>query len=360
MKNDKLQKLRNRVDVLDRQLLELLNQRAEIVKEISEEKSKAGLAGFDSTRERKIIEKLLRFNRGPLEARDIEFIMESLFKVYRSFGRPLSIAYFGQAGTFTHQTALKRFGERDNYISCKTIEHVFREVEKGGADFGVVPIENSNEGVVIHTLDMFVDSDMKVNAEIFLEVHHYLLSKEKSLKDIRKVYSHYQALGQCQGWLDENLPHAETIETPSTTAAIQRAKVEKGAAAIGSEIASKIYGMNILAERIEDFRENITRFLVIGRTCPGKSGNDKTSILFSIKDRVGALHDMLVPFKENRINLTSIESRPTKKKAWEYVFFVDFIGHMEDEPVKRALAKLGKNCVFLRVLGSYPRESRNG
>jgi len=273
--------------------------------------------------------------------------------------RPLKIAYLGPEGTFTHQAALKKFGEKGEFIPCKTIDNIFREVEKDRADYGVVPIENSMEGVVTHTLDMFVESNLNITAEILLDVHHYLLSKEKSLASVKKVFSHSQAIGQCWNWIVENLPDTKLIETESTATAVKMAKREKNAAAIGSLTAADIYNIGVLAERIEDSGENITRFLVIGKSFSGKTGKDKTSILVSIKDKVGALHDILLHFKKNRINLTRIESRPSKKKAWDYIFFFDFIGHKDDINVKNALNKIEKESVFLKILGSYPVGGKN-
>jgi len=355
MKNSELESLRKEIDRLDRELVKILNERAKIVHRINEVKKQSSMPVFDPAREKKIINKLLKINTGPLSDSDIESIMQEIFKIYRSFVKPLTIAYLGPAGTFTHQAALHQFGEKSIQIPCRTIESVFREVEKGRADYGVVPVENSNEGVVTHTLDMFIDSDLKISAEIILEIHHFLLSKESELKKIKKVYSHAQALGQCQKWLDEHLPSAERIETESTALAVKLAQKEVFSAAIGSKVAAELYNMNILAPNIEDFKGNVTRFLVIGMNDSLPSGDDKTSIMFSVKDRVGALHDMLVPFKKYSISLTRIESRPTKKKAWEYIFFVDFVGHRNDNNVCKALRELEKNCVFLKILGSYPK-----
>ncbi|MCX7916959.1 MAG: prephenate dehydratase, partial [bacterium] len=276
--------------------------------------------------------------------------------VYRSMFREIVVSYLGPEGTFTHQAALSKFGKKARYLPVKTIDEVFREVEKERADYGVVPIENSIEGVVTHTLDVFIESDLKITSETPPPTPHFLLSKEKAISDINKVYSHPQAIAQCRNWIGQNLPNAEIFETESTTSAVKKVIKEKNSAAIASEIAAEMYNLNILAERIEDFRENVTRFLVIGKDFTEKTGNDKTSILFSIKDKVGALHDILAPFKKENINLTRIESRPSKKKAWEYVFFVDFNGHKDEPNVKKALGKIKKSTIFLKILGSYPKE----
>jgi chorismate mutase/prephenate dehydratase len=352
----KIDELRRKIDEIDEKLIELLNKRAEIVKEVIEIKEKEKKSVFDPSREKKIIERLINKNKGLLKPEDLKIIMESIFKIYRGMFREIKVAYLGPEGTFTHLAAMKKFGEKAKYIPVKTIDEVFREVEKKRVDYGVVPVENSIEGIVTHTLDVFLESDLKIISEISLEIHHYLLSKENSMDKIKKIYSHPQAIAQCRNWIGENLPEAEIFETESTISAVKKVMKEKNAAAIASEIASSMYNLNIIAERIEDFRENITRFLVIGSDFAEKTGNDKTSILFSIKDRVGALHDILSYFKEENINLTKIESRPSKKKAWEYVFFVDFIGHKDDINVKRALNNVEKVSVFLKILGSYPRE----
>jgi chorismate mutase/prephenate dehydratase len=352
----KIDELRRKIDEIDEKLIELLNKRAEIVKEVIEIKEKEKKSIFDPSREKKILERLINKNKGLLKPEDLKIIMESIFKIYRGMFREIKVAYLGPEGTFTHLAAMKKFGEKAKYIPVKTIDEVFREVEKKRVDYGVVPVENSIEGIVTHTLDVFLESDLKIISEISLEIHHYLLSKENSIDKIKKIYSHPQAIAQCRNWIGENLPEAEIFETESTISAVKKVMKEKNAAAIASEIASSMYNLNIIAERIEDFRENITRFLVIGSEFAEKTGNDKTSILFSIKDRVGALHDILSYFKEENINLTKIESRPSKKKAWEYVFFVDFIGHKDDINVKRALNNVEKVSVFLKILGSYPRE----
>ncbi|HOK56504.1 MAG TPA: prephenate dehydratase [bacterium] len=351
-----LEKIRKQIDEIDEKLIELMNLRAELVKKVFEIKNKENKPLFDPSREKKILERLIKKNKGILKPEDIEVIMETIFKVYRGMFKEIVVAYLGPEGTFTHQAALNKFGKKARYISAKTIDEVFKEVEKERADYGVVPIENSIEGVVTHTLDVFIESDLKITSEILLEIHHFLLSKENSIDSIKKLYSHPQALAQCRNWISQNLPDAEIYETESTTSAVKKILNEKKSAAIASEIAASMYNLNIIAERIEDFRENVTRFLVVGKNYSEKTGNDKTSILFSIKDKIGALHDILVPFKKEGINLTRIESRPSKKKAWEYVFFVDFKGHKDEPNVKKALEKVKKSTIFLKILGSYPKE----
>ncbi len=358
---DDIEKIRKEIDEIDNQLLCLLEKRAENVKKITEIKTKSNKPIYDPSREKKIIEKHIEKKFKYLKKEDIELIMDTVLKIYRGLFKPLNIAFLGPEGTFTHQAALKKFGGKCHFIPSKAVEDVFKEVEKGRCNYGVVPIENSMEGVVTYTIDMFLESNLKITSEILLEIHHYLLSKEDSIKKIKKIYSHPQALAQCRKWILTNLKDVEMIETESTTSAVKKAKKMKNAGAIGSEIASSLYKLPILSEKIEDFTENITRFLVIGNDSPIITGKDKTSIIFSIKDKVGALYNSLYPFKEKGINLTRLESRPSKKKAWDYVFFVDFIGHKDEKKVKEALKELEKNCVFLKILGSYPMEGeKNG
>jgi chorismate mutase/prephenate dehydratase len=249
---------------------------------------------------------------------------------------------------------MKKFGSMVDYSSCNTITSVFDEVAKGRADYGVVPIENSVEGAVNHTLDMFIDADLKICSEIYLDISHSLLSRESSKKSIKKVYSKDQVFGQCRLWLEEQLPNVTLVEVASTAMAARIVAKEKGAACIASELAADKYRLKVLNRSIEDNAHNVTRFLVIGRTEAKPTKKDKTSIMFSLKDRVGALHDILIPFKRYGINLTKIESRPSKVKAWKYYFFVDMEGHHLDKKVSKALETLKKNTTYLKILGSYP------
>jgi chorismate mutase/prephenate dehydratase len=265
----------------------------------------------------------------------------------------LKIAYMGPEASFSHLASLRKFGSQVDYVACGSIAEVFLEVERDSADYGVVPIENSIEGAVTHTLDMLVDSDLKICSQVMLDVSHNLLSNS-SKNSIKKVYSNPQVFGQCRIWLQKNLPEADLIEVSSTTRAAQIASRERTSACIASLLAAKVYKLKVVEKDIEDSPHNVTRFFVIGKADTGITGNDKTSILFSIKDKVGALHDMLMPFKKNRINLTKIESRPSKRKVWDYYFFVDLAGHKDEPRVKKALLELESKCKFLKILGSYP------
>ena len=351
MKN--LKELRKEIDVFDIRLLNLFNERAERVLEIGKIKQKKGESFYDPARERKILKRLLRENEGPLTASALSEIVEGLLKSFRNLEKNLRVAYFGSPASFTHLAALKIFAKKTVFLPARTIADVFASVEKKEADFGVVPIENSTEGVISYTLDTFLDSDLKISAEVMLQISHYLLSKGK-LKDIKKVYSHPQAIAQCRHWLEGNLPEAKIVEVESTAKAAELAEKEAKTAAIASDVAASLYHLNIIAKHIEDSSRNLTRFLVLGREFSKRSGQDKTSVLFSIKDRVGALYDMLTPFRKHHINLTKIESRPTKRKAWEYIFFVDLLGYKDDREVKKALQELEEQCLFLKIFGSYP------
>ncbi len=350
-----IKSFRKKIDTLDNQILKLLNQRILAVREIAKLKAKAKQEFYAPHREKKIVERLLKKNKGPLPNEALRGIFQEILNASRTIEKKLRVAYLGPEATFTHLAAVKNFGKYAIFSPVKSIADVFLEVEKGRADYGVVPIENSTEGVINHTLDMFVTSELKICSELLLEISHNLLSKAKDPKEIKRIYSHPQAIAQSRNWIEDNLPNAELVETSSTARAVEMAEKDPESGAIASRLAASLYDLEIIAEGIEDNVQNFTRFLVIGKSYPAKSGQDKTSILFSIRDRVGALHDMLVPFRENNINLTKIESRPTKLRAWEYIFFVDFIGHIEDENVRRALRQLEKECLLLKILGSYPR-----
>jgi len=345
--------LRRKIDKVDKKIVEALNIRANITVEIARIKNKLGKSIYSPDREREVLRRVTAVNKGILNAAALEAIYREIMSCSLALEKPLGIAYLGPQATFTHLAALKRFGQQVNYIACQSITDVFLEVERETADYGVVPIENSIEGAVTHTLDMFMDADLKICAQILLDVAHNLLANCPKAK-IRRVYSNPQVFGQCRLWLQENLPEAERIEVSSTTRAAQLAAREKNSACIASSLAAKVYKLKIVARDIEDSPHNFTRFLVIGKDDVPVTGQDKTSVMFSIKDRVGALHEMLLPFKKYGVNLTKIESRPSKRKAWDYYFFVDLQGHRDNPKVKKALAELENKCKFLKIMGSYP------
>ena len=298
-------------------------------------------------------ERVAAQNRGPLSGEALQAVYREIMSGCLALEKPLRISYMGPPASFSNIAALKKFGSSVRYLPVNTINDVFAEVEHGRADYGVVPIENSIEGAINYTLDMFMESDLKICSEISIEISHNLLAK-CGMDRIKRVYSNPSVVGQCRMWLEANLPQVEIIEVTSTTKAAGMAVKEKGAAAIGSSLAAECYGLNMLARSIEDNPHNMTRFLVIGKVEGRPTGKDKTSIMFAVKDKVGALHDMLVPFKKNKINLTKIESRPSKKRAWEYRFFVDMMGHHNDKNVIKAIDQLREVCTSLKVLGSYP------
>lgn len=352
-----LEQLRAEIDALDKQLLDLISQRARYAQEVAEVKNESSepTTFYRPEREAQVLRKVIEQNQGPLSEEEMARLFREIMSACLALEKTLDIAYLGPEGTFTQSAALKHFGHSVNTTAFASIDQVFREVESGASNYGVVPIENSIEGVVNHTLDMLNDSGLKICGEVELRIHHYLLSKNKSLEDITKIYSHQQALAQCRAWLDLNLIKAERLAVNSNAEGARIAGEEENSAAIASEAAAELYNLNILANNIEDEPDNTTRFLVIGRATCEPSGNDKTSMIFSAPNKPGALHKMLSCFAENNISMTRIESRPSRREMWAYVFFVDIEGHAEDEPVKKALSELEQSAAMLKLLGSYPK-----
>lgn len=349
-----LSQLRKKIDDLDHKIVELLNERTSLVLEVGKMKTAEGKEFYAPERESEIYRKLDQIAAsGLLPTSALKAIYREIMSASLALEKPLTIAYLGPEATFTHLASLSKFGTSVTYFPASSINEVFREVEQKRADYGVIPVENSIEGAVTHALDMFIDSDLKICSEILFEISHNLMSNS-DIKHIRKVYSNPQVFGQCRMWLEGHLPRVELIDTSSTTNAAQRAQKEDGSAAIASKLAATLYNLPILNEGIQDFAQNVTRFLVVGRQIAGATGLDKSSILVSVKDRVGALYEMLMPIKKYRINMTKIESRPSKKKAWDYYFFIDFQGHVNDPKMKQMLGEMEKKVRFLKILGSYP------
>jgi len=349
-----LKNLRKKVDSIDARILKLLNERAGVILKIGKAKGRSGQPAYVPDREKKVYDNIISKNKGPMPKEALKAVFREIMSGSLMLERPLLIAYLGPELTFTHLASMEKFGSSVGYIDCSTITEVFSEVGKGRADYGVVPIENSIEGAVNHTLDMFVDSDLKICSEICLEVSHSVLSNEKDKRAIKRIYSKREVFGQCRLWLEANLPRAELKEVSSTARAAEIAAKEKGSACIASECAAGRYGLKAMYNSIEDSAHNVTRFLVIGKNEARPTGEDKTSLMFSVKDRAGALHDMLVPFKKYGINLTKIESRPSRVRPWEYYFFVDMEGHYRQAKVQKALSELKKSASFVKILGSYP------
>lgn len=354
MSDRSLKNLRQKIDGLDGKIIELLNDRTKLVLEIGKLKSKDGQGVYAPDRETEIYRKIDELAKGPLPKEALKAIYREVMSAALAIEKPVAVAYLGPEATFTHLASISKFGSSVKYLPAVSISEVFQEVDQKRADYGVVPVENSIEGAVSHSLDRFIDSDLKICSEVLFEISHNLMSNVP-LKEISRIYSNPQVFGQCRMWLEKNLPRAELVETTSTTQAAQRAQREDGSAAIASKLAATLYNLPIVAEAIEDLAHNVTRFLVISREIPAPTGRDKTSVLLSIKDKVGALYEMLSPIKRRRINMTKIESRPSKKKAWDYYFFIDFEGHVEDPKVKRMLKELEAKVRFLKILGSYPR-----
>ncbi|MBI3393347.1 MAG: prephenate dehydratase [Nitrospirae bacterium] len=351
-----LDDLRNRIDELDARVLALLNERAKIAVRIGEVKRETGAEAYAPVRENEVFGRLDRSNAGPFPAAGLRAVFREIVSACRSLERPLRVAYLGPEATFTHLACLRRFGSSVEAVPVETIPGVFKEVERGGMEFGVVPVENSTEGVINYTVDSLIESDLKITSEILLDVSQHLLSAERDLSRVKKVYSHPQAVAQCRGWLDKNMPRALIVEVSSTAKAAEMASKDPEAAAIASEAAAGLYRLEIVEPKIEDRPNNQTRFLVIGKKDTPRTGRDKTSLVFSIKDRPGALYKMLEPFAHRGINLTRLDARPSKQRTWEYLFFMDLAGHVEDSAVKEAIASLEAGCLFLKVLGSYPAD----
>jgi chorismate mutase/prephenate dehydratase len=354
--NSDLQRMRDEIDTIDSQILNLLNKRANIAIEIAGIKRTSSMKFHSPERERAIIERITAINKGPFPNDALKVVFMEIISASLSLEEPLKVAYLGPEGTFTNLAALRHFGSSANYVPVDSIKGVFDAAESGKVSYGVVPIENSNEGVVSYTLDMFMDYDLKIAAEVMLEVSHNLLSKSGDRTKVKKIYSHPQATAQCRLWLEANMPAAAILESTSTARAAELTAKDEDAAAIASELAARLYDLKFIERHIEDKRNNYTRFLVIAKDYPSKTGRDKTSILFSVRDEPGSLYDVLLPFKKAKINLTKIESRPSKRRAWEYIFFMDMEGHIEDKKLRKAVEEIKDKSLYLKHLGSYPAE----
>jgi len=354
-----LQGLRGKIDALDAELEELISQRARYAKEIGVLKGVTSTAEFyRPEREAQVLRRVVERNKGPLRNEEMVRLFREMMSACLAQEEPLKVAYLGPEGTFTQSAVLKHFGHSVHALSVPTIDEVFHEVEAGTADFGVAPIENSSEGTVnIHTLDMFLTSPLKVCGEIELRIHQHLMGRMTDIKDIKRVCSHPQSLAQCKAWIAENLPDVELVPVASNAEAARRARDEDGTAALAGEAAAKVYGLRILFQTVEDRDDNSTRFVVVGRKLFPPSGNDKTSLLVSASGTKGpgVLLHLLGPLARHGVNMTRIESRPSRKRKWDYVFFVDLDGHAEDPRVRKALEKIKAQASLFKVLGAYPK-----
>lgn len=354
--SEDLEELRRRIDEIDESLQSLISERVRIAKLIGEAKRQAGSDnGYRPEREAQILRRVAARNEGPLTDEQLVRIFRELISATLAVEAPIKVAYLGPEGTYTQAAALKHFGSSVTSLAQTTIDDVFRAVEAGEADYGVVPVENSIEGMVSHTLDSFFTSPLKICGEIQLRIRHQLLSKAAAIGDIRRVVSHAQSLAQCRRWLTRNLPNVELVTAPSNAEAVRRILDNPSDAAIAGAAAGDLYGVPVLQSNIEDDAGNTTRFLVIGIRDAAPSGEDKTSLMVSNPNKPGALHRILSPLAEHKVSMTRIESRPSKAGLWEYVFFIDIEGHAGDPNVRSALGKLEEEAGFLRNLGSYPR-----
>jgi chorismate mutase / prephenate dehydratase len=347
--------LRAQIDRLDEQLLALLNRRAQLAREVGERKKARGHGAiYAPGREKRIYQRLTVLNSGPLPAESIRTIFREVISGCLALEQPLRIAYLGPEATFSHSAALEQFGTRATLAPADSISGVFEEVEHRRADYGVVPVENSTTGVVAQTLDRFVSSPLTIKAELLLRIDHYLLSRTGNSRKVRRIVSHAQSLGQCRHWLAEHFPGVSQDEVSSNAKAAAEAARQPGTAAVAGRLAAERYDLKVIAAHIQDQANNLTRFLVIGSDGPGApTGDDKTSVLFSVRHEPGVLFKLLKPFADNHVNLTSIESRPLTGRPWEYFFFLDLKGHMKDRRVARALRALEKHSLSCRVIGSY-------
>jgi len=352
----RMRMLRDKIDRIDVHIQKLISQRASCAQSIATIKNASGDGNFyRPEREVDVLRRVIERNRGPLADEEIARLFREIMSACLALEEPMKIAFLGPEGTFTQAAAQKHFGHSVLTLPRSGIAEVFRDVESGAAHFGVVPIENSTEGVVNHTLDLFVNSPLRICGEVELRIHHHLLGRSTSLKGVRKVCSHQQSLAQCREWLDANLSDVERLAVASNAEAARMASEDTSAVAIAGSSAAEIYGLNVLESNIEDEPDNTTRFLIIGKLDPPPSGKDKTSLLISGPNRSGSLMALLAPLARNKINMTRIESRPSRRGLWEYVFFVDIDGHASDKRVAKALAELQKGTTVIKWLGSYPK-----
>jgi chorismate mutase / prephenate dehydratase len=349
---DPLKPLRDRIDAIDQEILQLVNRRAQLAREIGELKGDGPI--YRPEREAQVVRRLQDQNPGPLPAEAVAHLFTEVISACRGLEEMLSVAFLGPRGTFSEEAALKHFGGQVRSLPCASIDEVFREVEARQAGFGVVPVENSTDGAVGRTLDLLLATPARICGEVLLAVHQCLMSKEDAVDPIRKIYAHAQSLAQCHEWLNRHLPRAERIPVVSNAEGARLAAEEAGAGCIGSQAAAALYQLNVLAANIEDHPDNTTRFVVIADHDAAPSGRDKTSLVTSVSNRPGAMHALLAPLAQYGVDMTRFESRPSRTGTWDYVFFVDVKGHQQDEPVARALAQLRSQAAFLKILGSYP------
>ena len=358
MTNDKLNRLRQQIDNLDQKILELISDRAKCAQEVAQVKTAEDPAAvfYRPEREAQVLRKIMEKNQGPLNDEEMARLFREIMSACLALEEPVKVAFLGPEGTFTQQASLKHFGHSAVCVPMSSIDEVFREVAAGAVNYGVVPVENSTEGVVSHTLDSFMDSSLHICGEVVLRIHQHLLVSENTRREnITRIYSHAQSLAQCRKWLDAHWPMAERVAVNSNAEAAKRVKGEWNSAAIAGDMAADLYELEKIAEKIEDQPDNSTRFLIIGNDHVPASGDDKTSIVVSMRNQPGALHSVLEPFHVHDVDLTRVETRPSRSGIWNYVFFVDFEGHRDEPVISKVLSKLGERANDLRILGSYPK-----
>lgn len=368
MSND-LKNIRDQIDDLDQQIQLLLNQRAACAKKVADAKladlkDDERVIFYRPEREAAVLRKVMDRNQGPIGNEEMARLFREIMSACLALEQPMKIAFLGPEGTFTQAAALKHFGHSVKTVPFSTIDEVFREVDASACHYGVVPVENSTEGVISHTLDMLIESPLKICGEVSLRIHHYLMAKSGTISSIKKIYSHQQSLAQCREWLDNSLPGIERIAVNSNAEAARLAAQEDGTAAIASSAAAQIYQLNLLAEKIEDEPDNTTRFIILGKQEVGSSAPDgkipdkaidKTSIMVTSANQSGALHSLLKPIAENGLSMTRIESRPSKSGLWQYLFFIDIEGHQSEPDVAAALIEIKQQSSIMKILGSYPK-----
>jgi len=352
-----LASLRDKIDEIDLQIMRSISERAHCAQQVAEVKKGQGdQAYYKPEREAQVLRQVMDNNKGPLGNEDMARLFRQIMSACLALEQPIKVAYLGPEGTFTQEAALKHFGDSAISVPQSAIDEVFREVLAGSCHYGVVPVENSTEGVISHTLDSFMDSSLKICGEVELRIHqHFMIGANTNKDNITRVYSHAQSLAQCRQWLNANYPAIDRVAVSSNAEAAKRVQGEWNSAAIAGDMASELYDLQKLWEKIEDRPDNSTRFLIIGREDVPRSGDDRTSIVVSVRNKPGALHDLLEPFRRHNVDMTRLESRPSRNSKWSYVFFIDFEGHTDDQPVADVLAELGSEVVELRVLGSYPQ-----
>lgn len=354
MSEDKLKPLREQIDAIDAQILELLSRRALVAQQVGHVKAETAAPVFRPEREAQVLRKVAERNSGPLASSDVQTIFREIMSSCRALERRVTVAYLGPSGTFSEQAVYQQFGSAVEGLPCASIDEVFRSAEAGTADFGVVPVENSTEGAINRTLDLLLQTTLLISGEVALAVRHSLMSKSGSMEGVKTICAHSQALAQCQAWLNQHYPNIERIAMASNAEAARRAGEDPTLAAIASEMAGQQYGLNVISAAIQDDPHNRTRFAVMGNLQTLPSGRDQTSLVFAVPNKAGAVYAMLAPMSTHGVSMTRFESRPARMGTWEYYFYVDLEGHASTPNVAAALAELKKNAAFFKILGSYP------